>query len=182
MRPLAELMVALLLVRLARLSPITSVPSVGEMMPLVVPVLVAASTPLTYSRSTLWLLPAASRQVAVMWTQVPARTTWAGVSATSVAPALSVTAKRSVPPERRTRWKDRFDVSVASNSWPSAALDQAALARCQNEIEPSLPSTLATLSSVSTPALVLLVLAGTSSARQTTPPATGLALPRRTPP
>jgi hypothetical protein len=62
---LAELIVALLLVMLLRLSPTKSVPRLGSRLPLVVPVVVVAKAPLIYRRSTDWLLPAASRHVAV---------------------------------------------------------------------------------------------------------------------
>jgi hypothetical protein len=88
------------------------------------------------------------------------------VDATSVAPLLSLSAKRSEPPERRTRWKERFDTIVASNNCPSAMLLHAPLPRYQNDTLPLAPMLASTSSAVSTAAMVLDVLAGTSNARQ----------------
>ena len=71
---------------------------------------------------------------------------------------------------------------VALINIAAVALVQATLLRTQNDRVPAEPMLASTSKAVSTAAIAVVVLAGTSSARQTWPGVIVLALPTRTPP
>ena len=71
---------------------------------------------------------------------------------------------------------------VALISIAAVALVHATLLRAQNDSVPAEPMAVSTSSAVSTAAMAVVVLAGTSSARHTWPGVIVVAVPTRTPP
>src|ERR1700712_35449 len=120
-------------------------------------------------RSVVWLVPAAMRQVAATCTHVVAAVDCADVVAVTTVPALSASEK------------GRVATVVASISIAAVALVQATLLRTQNDSVPLLPMLVSTSSAVSTAEIAVVVLAGKSAARQTSPVETVWAEPTRTP-
>ena len=112
----------------------------------------------------LWVATVDRDQVAATCTQVLAATFCTGLLAVSVLPMLSDTTRRSTP-DWIERWKGLFVAVVASMSMP-VVLAQLPLPAYQSDSDPLAPSTEVTCTFESTPAMVLVVLLGTDSARQ----------------